>query len=119
MQYKIPVIISLLNNIKLPISNHVDHFRMRQETKHLSKNYSTMERNSQTYYRPVNFDPANPGMTIDLVNQGNYRNQTLESWDASRGRMTSHDEQCTCATLPARQVNGEETQGIYNSIKST
>ena len=88
-------------------------FRMRQETKHLTKTYSTMDRNSQTYYRPVNFDPNNPGMTLDPMDQAGTINKD-GIWDKPRDHVTSYPEQCTCGTLP-----GEERQSIYNSIKST
>ena len=72
-------------------------FRMRQETKHLTKTYSTMDRNSQTYYRPVNFDPQNQGT---IMKDG--------SWDMSRDHVISYPEQCTCATLQAHPTHGEE-----------
>jgi hypothetical protein len=89
---------------------------MRQETKYISKSYATLDGQSQTYYRAVNYDPATPGMTFD---QGTMIKNPQESWDAPRNQKTSYPDQCTCATLPARANNGDERQSIYNSIKST
>ena len=91
---------------------------MRQETKHLTRTYATLDGNSQAYYRPVTYDPNNPGMTFDPSIQGTIVKNQTGSWDMSRDHVPSHHEQCACATLPVRSNNGEERQSIYNSINS-
>ena len=76
-------------------------FRIRQETKFLAKTYYTIERDVQTYYRPV------------AIDQSERRNVP-----------TSYPEECTCATLQMRDRGGEskmatlslERQSLYSSI---
>ncbi|KAK2161063.1 hypothetical protein LSH36_122g09055 [Paralvinella palmiformis] len=94
--------------------------RMRQETKRAAlvhKTYSTLDRNIQTYYRPVTMDQS-----VD--------NRTL--WDIPppthpEGHTMSSDDQCTCATLQMRnnvdsdkrtEMTSLERQSLYSSIKS-
>ena len=82
---------------------------MHQETKHLLKNYSTLEKNTLAYYRPHTLDPS---MHSDIA------------WDNTLPLESR--EQCTCSTLPISEaktipVGGSslERQSLYSSIKST
>jgi len=91
--------------------------RMRQETKHLTRTYATLESNQKTYYGPVTFDPTHPEMNVDFSTMTTIEKNQAACFDTSRERSASNIDQCTCATLPTRSC--QERQSIYNSINST
>ena len=105
-------------NVKLFIFLYlyVFFFRIRQETKHLNRTYSTMEKDPLAYYRPVTIHQS----TVNGTDWNNTLPPDL------RQQITSYPDQCTCATLQMRagedgnHINGDitERQDIYNSIKS-
>jgi len=93
---------------------------MHQETKRAAlvhKTYSTLDRNMQTYYRPVTMDQSVDNRTLwDIPLSTHPEGQTMPSAD-----------QCTCATLQMRnnidndkrtEMTSLERQSLYSSIKS-
>ncbi|KAK2143451.1 hypothetical protein LSH36_839g03012 [Paralvinella palmiformis] len=82
---------------------YIKKYRIRQETKFLTKTYSTIERNAEVSYRPITIDQS----------EGSHQ-------------MMSYPEHCTCATLQMRDhgkdttmaTSSLEKQSLYSSIKS-
>ena len=89
-------------------------FRMRQETKHLVKTYTSIENDPTAYYKAINSYPAN----LDPSGGNIMKKNQTGGLDMTHDCQASYPDQCTCATLPTRYPSGDR-QSIYNYIQST